>query len=192
MNIKKIILFTVILMIAVSSLSMVSAGWFDFGSSNTDEIDAKIINASISVNKTWVKSSNSVGVNEAMNIVGSSDPDIEEGYKFSENMTLDISSANDDVKNKLFDIFSGKNSGNKKVFVIEAQNNVTTDNDYFNNNEFFGTARALDNNTITIWDVHYDTVKNASGVNVGNVPIKSGKAIIFDLDSPDKNVTINF
>ena len=30
MNIKKIVLFTVILMIAVSSLSAVSAGWFDF------------------------------------------------------------------------------------------------------------------------------------------------------------------
>ena len=191
MDTKRIALFTIILLITICSISVVSAGWFDFGGSDSDEIDAKIINASISVTETWVKTSDSVGVYEVFKIVGSSDEDIEEGYKFNESITLDISSANDNVKNKLFEILSGKDS-NKTSFTIIADNNVTTDNDYINNMEFFGGARALDNNTITIGDIEYDTVKNASGVSAGNITIKSGKVIIYNLDFPDKNVTINF
>lgn len=38
MNIKKILLFLVILMIAFSSLSIASAGWFDFGGSNAQNV----------------------------------------------------------------------------------------------------------------------------------------------------------
>lgn len=43
MDIKKILLFTVILMIAISSLSAVSAGWFDFGDDSKN--DNKTVNA---------------------------------------------------------------------------------------------------------------------------------------------------
>lgn len=47
MNVRKTVLFTVILMIAISSLSMVSAGVFDFlGDDSSDAIDGNIKSSS--------------------------------------------------------------------------------------------------------------------------------------------------
>lgn len=54
MKIKRIILLTAVLMIAITSLSMVSAGWFDFGGDNNDDkpknTTVDIIESSITYN----------------------------------------------------------------------------------------------------------------------------------------------
>ena len=174
------VLISVLALIVLTSFSAVSAGLFDLGS-DSNELDGKLVNGSITVTSCSVKETSSIGVIPVLNN-GSSD--IQSGYKYEASISIDISKADSGAKNKLQEIINTNAFG---------EGNFTTDSDYFNNQADGRLFKAtLNGDILTITDIWYDTESKADGVSPGTVPIKSGKFLIFDFDDKNNNITLNF
>ncbi|MBQ2831468.1 hypothetical protein [Methanobrevibacter sp.] len=135
MDTKKIVFITAILMIAISSLSMVSAGWFDF---EPEEVTGEILNSSV----TW-------------ETVEKMDLEPGQSFRIDANGHADVNYTNETTINYTLIIkLNATDDQLKKVNenLDDSELSVISDNDTLSTSDIrvYNSSYSLDGNILTI------------------------------------------
>lgn len=163
-------------------ISTASAGWFDFGGDDSNDLNATIANQSVTYESAWVVDTGNLGLQERL---PDGKEDVMQGYKIKSEITLDLSNASSNQKDKIKNMLKEDDTLYVTVY--------PTVNDSFNIT-LFGTAKFSDDKlSITANELlKAETISFLTGGNwaeSGYFVIGKGNATI---SSNDTNMTINF